>query len=79
MRRIAWCWVVMLLALAVSSASAQVPTDAFSGMRIRRVDVELSPVPTDTLAATNLEGAVRLAFGLFPGRRIDTQTLDFGI
>ena len=79
MRRFAWCWVVMLLALAGSAASAQAPTDAFSGMRIRRVDVELSPVPTDPLATTKLEGAIRLAFGLFPGRRIDTQTLEFGI
>ena len=64
---------------AAQPALAQVPSDAWIGTRISVVSVELRPAPADALAAANLEGAVRRAFAVYPGRPYDPQAIEFGL
>ena len=70
---------VAALAATAIPAAPQVPSDAWVGTRISVVAVALRPAPADPLAAANLEGAVRRAFAIYPGRSYDPQAIDFGV
>ena len=61
-----------------AAAAAQVPSESLSGALIAAVRVELVTPPPDPQAARNLEGAVRKAFRVYPGDRIDQTRVDFG-